>query len=109
MSAVRSCEPARRCSKSNRETGTKESVRLLNIYLDELEKKVEEAHTQLIKERKEITTVSLKNKFLGKEEQKPMLLDILKKGSMTFWEGNTMFVEKKALRIVSKDIVCNIN
>lgn len=76
ISAGRSCEPARWCSKSNRETGTRESARLLNAYLDELEKKLEEAHVQLIKERKEVTAISLKNKFLGKEEQKPMLLDI---------------------------------
>lgn len=76
VSTGRECEPHRWCSKSNRESGNKESTKLLNSYLDELDKQVEEAHTWLIKERKEITSTSLKNKFLGREEKKPMLMEL---------------------------------
>ncbi|MES2873591.1 MAG: site-specific integrase [Bacteroidota bacterium] len=76
VSTGRKCEPHRWCSKSNRESGNKESTRLLNSYLDELYKRVEEAHTLLTKERKEITSISLKNKFLGKAEKKHMLMEL---------------------------------
>ena len=67
VSTGRECQPYRWCSKSNRESGNKESTKLLNSYLNELDKKVEEAHTWLTKESKEITSTSLKNKFLGKK------------------------------------------
>ena len=80
VSTGRECEPERWCSKSNRESGTKENTKLLNTYLGELAKKVEEAHTWLIKERKEITSSTLKDKFLGKEEKKPMLMEL-------FWKN----------------------
>ncbi|MNK02919.1 Tyrosine recombinase XerD [compost metagenome] len=78
VSTGRKCEPGRWCSQSNREKGSKESTKLLNIYLDEWEKKVEEAHTLLTKERKEITAFTLKQKFTGNEPKVkvPMLMEL---------------------------------
>ena len=68
MSIGRSCLPERWCSRTCREKGNKESTKLLNAYIDELEKKVQEAHTTLIKQRREITAVALRNTVQGKEE-----------------------------------------
>lgn len=78
VSTGRQCEPERWCSSAHREKGTKESTKLLNSYLDEWEKKVEECHTIMTKERKKITAITLKLKFTGKEpkEKKPMLMEL---------------------------------
>ncbi|UKT63971.1 site-specific integrase [Pedobacter mucosus] len=79
VSVGRACDPERWCSRSNREKGTKESTKLLNTYLDEIERQVEEAHTSMLKQRALINAESLKNKFLGIEiaEKKYMLLGLL--------------------------------
>lgn len=49
-----------------RANGTKETTKALNAYLDDLQKKVYEAHTLLTEADKMVTAESIRNKFLGK-------------------------------------------
>ena len=55
ISTGRECDPARWNAKANRAKGTKEEIRNLNAYLDTLERKVADAHLQLVKDGAEIT------------------------------------------------------
>jgi len=61
--------------------GTKEDIRGLNAYLDTMERKVADAHLQLVKEGAEITAETLKLKYLGKGMQWRYLME-------TFTERN---------------------
>lgn len=63
------CDPGQWNSKNNRLKGTREDARTVNSYLNTLEKKVDQAHTDLFNQGKEITAESLKNKCQGIEEQ----------------------------------------
>lgn len=63
-SVSRKCLPDRWCSKSHREKGNKDSTKGLNAYLDDLERKLDDALLKLINERKRITALSLKTKLL---------------------------------------------
>ena len=74
----RKCLPERWCSKSHREKGTKDSTKGLNSYLDELERQLENAHLKLISERKKITALSLKNKFLNRGNKDRYLIEQFK-------------------------------
>lgn len=51
VSTGRECNPVRWNAKANRAKGTKEDIRGLNAYLDTLERKVADAHLQLVKGR----------------------------------------------------------
>src|SRR5690606_32083945 len=81
VSTGRECDPLRWNPKANRAKGTKEDIRGLNAYLDMLERKVANAHLQLVKDGAEITAESLKLKFLGKGVQRRHLME-------TFMEHN---------------------
>src|SRR5690606_4253581 len=48
VSIGRGCDPSRWNAKANRAKGTKEDIRGLNAYLDTLERKVADAHVQLV-------------------------------------------------------------
>ena len=48
LTISRKCLPDRWCSKSHREKGTKDSTKGLNSFLDDLERKLEEAYLKLI-------------------------------------------------------------
>ena len=78
ISVGRKSLPVRWCSKSHRESGTKDSTKGLNSYLDELQRQLVEAHRKLIDERKKITALSLKNKFLDREDKSYLLVEIFK-------------------------------
>ena len=77
-STGRECEPSRWNAHAGRANGTKEVTRSLNAYLDDLQKKVYEAHSQLTEADEMITAESIRNKFLGKSEQPRSLIEIFK-------------------------------
>jgi site-specific recombinase XerD len=76
--AGRECEPSTWNSIAGRLKGTKEDTKSFNSYLDNLQKQVYEAHSQLSETKSAITAETLKNKFLGKSEKTRMLIDIFK-------------------------------
>lgn len=77
-STGRECEPSRWNAHAGRANGTKEVTRALNAYLDDLQKKVYNAHSQLTEADEIITAESIRNKFLGKSEQPRSLIEIFK-------------------------------
>ncbi|WP_134087750.1 site-specific integrase [Olivibacter sp. XZL3] len=82
ISTGRSCDPSRWNTKANRASGTKEETKALNSHLDALERKLEDTHTVLIKERVAVTAELLKMHFLGKGIKHHFLMEI-------FLEHNT--------------------
>ena len=78
LTISRKSSPDRWCSKSHRENGTKDSTKGLNSYLDDLQRRLVEVHLQLIDERKKITALSLKNKFLDRRDKTHFLIEIFK-------------------------------
>ncbi|MBT2621953.1 site-specific integrase [Chryseobacterium sp. ISL-6] len=74
VSTGKECEPVRWNSKANRMNGTKEESKLLNTYLDALDRKVANIHLQLTKEGSEVTSELLKLKFLGKDIDRRYLI-----------------------------------
>ncbi len=75
-SVGRMCEPKDWISSVNRAKGTSESARTLNTYLDAIDRKVEQIHTNLKKMGMEITAETIMNKYLGKEEKPKFLMEI---------------------------------
>lgn len=74
LSIGKQCEPERWNPQINCVDEKKEDARTINVYLKIVEDKVDQAHTDLFKADREITAVSLKNKFLGVEEETHTLL-----------------------------------
>lgn len=74
----RSCEPLRWNSGVGRANGNKEEIKSLNTYLDHLQIKVYEAHSQLIEADEVITAEHLRNKFQGKTEKRITLIEVFK-------------------------------
>ncbi|WP_187263779.1 site-specific integrase [Pontibacter beigongshangensis] len=72
----RECEPARWNAAAGRASGTKETVKSLNAYLDGLQAKVYEAHRQMMEEGADVTVESLKCRLTGKAERIRYLLEI---------------------------------
>jgi len=64
----RECEPEKWNSHSGRAIGTKENIKSLNAFLDNLQSDAYEAHRYLHENGKLITAESLKNRMLGKSE-----------------------------------------
>jgi len=77
---TRTADPEKWCSKTNRESGKNETSKSLNFHLDDLQKRADEAHAQLVKARKAITAEALRDKFLGRDtpQKSPQLLDIFR-------------------------------
>ena len=73
-STGRECEPSYWNAHAGRANGIKEATKVLNAYLDDLQKKVYEAHSQLTEADAIITAESIRNKFLGKGEQPRSLM-----------------------------------
>jgi site-specific recombinase XerD len=78
MATGRECDPARWNNKAGRGTGTKDDIRTLNAFLDNLQSKVYEAHRALCEKDEPITAEALKNKLLGKDEKTYMLIEVFK-------------------------------
>jgi len=76
LSTGRDCEPSRWNTQAGRANGTKEDVRTLNAYLNELQMKLHEVHRQLIEEDAVISADAIRNKFSGKGEMTRNLIEI---------------------------------
>ena len=74
LSTGKQCEPERWNPKTNRLEGKKEDARTINCHLKTIEDKVDQAHTDLFKAEQSITAVSIKNKYLGVEEESHTLI-----------------------------------
>ena len=75
VTANREWEPEKWNSHAGRAVGTKENIKSLNAYLDNLHADAYEAHRYLYEK---ITAESIKNKLLGKAEKAYMLIEIFK-------------------------------
>ncbi|WP_413671099.1 site-specific integrase [Mucilaginibacter sp. Mucisp86] len=80
----RECEPSQWIPSAGRMKGTKETVKSLNNYLDTLRAKIDDAHSAMIKAGDDITAESLKCRFLGKEENPKMLIEIFENHNEKF-------------------------
>ncbi|NEM97410.1 site-specific integrase [Pontibacter burrus] len=76
LTTSRSVEPERWISSAGRAMGTKATAKSLNIYLDNLQAKVYEAHRQLVEAGLPLTAEAIKNRFLGKVEKGRTLLEV---------------------------------
>lgn len=65
-------------SHEGRAIGTKEEIKSLNAFLDNLQAKTYEAHRYLYENEKEITAETIKNRMLGNSEKTRMLIEIFK-------------------------------
>lgn len=74
LSTGKHCEPKQWNTRTNRVNGNKEGARILNSFLKIIEDKIDQAHTDLFKANQEITTESLRNKYLGIEEEPHTLI-----------------------------------
>jgi len=74
----RECEPSQWNQSAGRMKGTKEDVRTFNAYLDDLQKKIYEAHRQLTESDQAITAESIRDHFMGKAAKCRLLVDIFK-------------------------------
>ncbi|MCU0440703.1 MAG: site-specific integrase [Raineya sp.] len=77
VSTGRSCEPKRWNASAGRAIGTKEEVRILNNYLNELQKKALETHLQMIQINLPLSATTFRDAFTGKNEKTYFLMEIL--------------------------------
>lgn len=78
ISTKRTIEIKKWSVEANKAIGRTEDIRELNAYLDSLVSKVYQCQRDLIQDNKEVTTETLKNKFLGVEEKQVTLINIFK-------------------------------
>lgn len=97
-SVGRKCDPECWSSVFNRASGKGESTRLLNTYLDCIERRVEESHTQLSKDRKVITGGTLRDHLNGIEQKKPMVVELFTKHNRRIEELVGREYEKETLK-----------
>lgn len=74
ISINREFDPKRWNQTTGRAIGTKEDARSLNDYLESLQLKLYELHRSFNQNEEEYTLQQLKNKFLGRSDEKPKLL-----------------------------------
>jgi len=74
----RECEPLKWNAKAGKAAGTKEEVKSLNTYLDQLQTSVYQAHQVLNQAGEIITSDAIKNVFLGKAVVSHTLLEAIK-------------------------------
>lgn len=82
LSTGRECDPIRWNSRINRAKGTKEEIRNLNVYLDALERKVEDVHVQLVKQEMDISAEVLMSKYLGKDVIRRFLMEVFQEHNL---------------------------
>lgn len=58
--------------------GSRQEDRSINAYLNTLERRVGQAHTDLVNADKKITAENIKNKYHGIEEQEKQLIVVFK-------------------------------
>ncbi len=69
-------EPDRWNSYTQRAKGTNEPSKIINAYLDALERKVQDARLKLLENNKEVTAEALVKILTGQEEKPRMLLEV---------------------------------
>jgi len=67
----KTCDPAFWNAKSNRMNGTRQEVRSFNNYLFTLEKQIDQIHSDLITNGREVTAQAVMKRYLGMDEEKP--------------------------------------
>jgi site-specific recombinase XerD len=78
FTAGRECNPKIWNVEAGRAKGTKEEVKALNAYLDNLQAQINEAHYQQTASGLEITANDLKNRLLGKAGKTRTLLSVFR-------------------------------
>ena len=79
LSTKRKCDPLRWNQHAERMTGSKDTVKNLNAYLDTLQEKVYEIKRKLIEHSKQITAITIRDILSGREvsyDKPRMLLEI---------------------------------
>jgi len=77
LSVNRDFDPDRWNKKAERAAGNKEDAKTLNAYLETLRVKIHEIHRELLAANEIVTVERLKNRLVGKTEERPrMLLEI---------------------------------
>ena len=82
--ASRECDPLQWNSAAGKMKGTKEGVKTFNNYLETLRAQVDDAHSAMVKAEELITAESLKNRYLGKEDQGKMLIEVFEDHNKKF-------------------------
>ena len=75
----RDCDPAIWNEKLGRLSGTKESVKLANAYLDGIVSTIYQCQNELIRNGMKVTAESIKNRYTGKDAKARMLVPIFQK------------------------------
>ncbi|WP_316754620.1 site-specific integrase [Pedobacter aquatilis] len=78
MTSGLECDPLKWNTKSGRQDGKKEDVRSFNAYLDNLQAMIYQVHRDLTETGENITSESIKCKFLGREARKHTLMEAIK-------------------------------
>ncbi|WP_113662374.1 site-specific integrase [Pedobacter nanyangensis] len=78
MSTGRSCDPEYWNSKSGKVVGNREEIRTINAYLEKMRVDIFAIYTLMTVENLEITSESIKCRYLGKEEKSHTLLEAIK-------------------------------
>ncbi len=76
LSTQRECEPAKWNKVIGRAMGTKEDSKILNAYLETLQRKVYEVYQALIDAKESLTAEKIKNRLVGVVEKPRMILEI---------------------------------
>lgn len=76
IGAKHSIEPDRWNSQAQRAKGTNEASKIINAYLDTLERKVQDARLKLLENSKVVTADALVKVLTGQEEKPRMLLEV---------------------------------
>ena len=78
LSTKKYVQPARWNPAAQKVSGNIEEARALNAYLKTMEQEVFQAHQALILESKEVTAASIKNKLLGEDAERRMIIEEFK-------------------------------
>jgi len=76
LSVKRTCDPERWNSSSGRASGSKESIKALNAYLDSYQSKVYDAKRRLFESGQLITATAIKDVMMGNDQRGKMLVKI---------------------------------
>lgn len=76
LSVKRTCDPARWNPDAGRASGTKESIKTLNGYLDTYQAKVFEAKRKLIESNQIVSSSAIKDILFGNDQRNRLLVKI---------------------------------
>ena len=76
ISVKRWIEPDKWSTAANKVMGRTEEVKTLNTYLDLVKSKIFKYKSELLEQDQEVTSIALKNKFLGIEEKSKTLIEV---------------------------------